>query len=112
MTGESSVLRIEGSTALQPQDREPSPMSQKPISELRPARSRSQKRSTSELPRRRADAPCPAFEQGSIDGDAWGLMPLLESWRDCCTAEVVRPVPIRDLSICSKKPNPRKEAGL
>jgi len=47
----------------------------------------------------------PAFEQGSIEGDAWGLMPnaspsshdrayrtdgrrasayLLESWRDCC----------------------------
>src|SRR5215472_13530655 len=35
MTGESSVLRIEGFETLQPQDKEPSPMSQKPISELR-----------------------------------------------------------------------------
>jgi hypothetical protein len=35
VTGESSVLRIEGFETLHHQDKEPSPMSQRPISELR-----------------------------------------------------------------------------
>src|SRR5215475_6602142 len=81
MTGESSVLRIEGFETLQPQDKEPPPMSQKPISELRrrmledmavrdaPSSSRAPSSTISRTARSTvARLPIHALENGAVSG--------------------------------------------